>query len=152
MDIDTGARALTFSQPGVTPSGQLSDPFTNMRLASQATLQQAQPSQAMERPPVPLFSQAMRMEDGGPQPSQLPSAAQPEMDMRCSQLSYLATPDFITPADQQFDVECERGTREVKHQRSPIQLSPNRIKRARKQNEGKPQHYTTSQPDLLHRW
>lgn len=106
-----------------TPSGQLSDPFNKMCLASQAMTQAPRPSQ---RPPVPLFSQA------APQPSQTRAAEYGDGgDLPCSQLDYLATPDFITPADQFGGMENDPNA-VVKHQRSPVQLSPNRIKRARR--------------------
>ena len=132
--MEVESREAMLSQHGVTPSAQLTGDLIKMCLLSQ---QQQQPSQAFERPPVPLFSQAEL------HPSQAPAAAPPDGlgfggDVRCSQMDYLATPDYITPADQQFDVDCDPGNKDAKHVRSPAQLSPNRGKRARKLGDGAP--------------
>ena len=113
--------------PSATPSGQLSDPFNKMCLLSQVPMNMCDgPSQ---RPPVPLFSQAApTTSQSQPFNGSGPAAEGP--DVPCSQLEYLGTQDFMTPADQ-FDLEYDPagpGARE----RSPAQLSPNRIKRARK--------------------
>ncbi len=115
------------SQMGMEPTPatqQLSDPFKNMCIASQATL--GAPGAASQRPPVPLFSQTV------PTTYQINvnQGVADGPDVSCSQLDYLATQDFNTPADQ-FDLEYDPGAPAAR-QRSPAQLSPNRIKRARK--------------------
>jgi wee1-like protein kinase len=112
------------SQIEPTPSGQLSDPFKNMCIASQQPI--GAPGGATQRPPVPLFSQTVptTYQFNGP----APVADGP--DVPCSQLDYLGTQDFNTPADL-FDLEYDPGAPAAR-QRSPAQLSPNRIKRARK--------------------
>lgn len=127
-------RMANCSQISPTPSGHLSDPFKNMCLASQ---QRTNDSLESQRPPVPLFSQAAARQSQ-------PIAHAESCDVPCSQLEYLATQDFITPADQ-FGLEYEPGAANgVRHQRSPAQLSPNRIKRARKDPiEG-------NSPNILH--
>jgi len=110
--------------PSQTPSGQLSDPFKNMCLASQQPM--GPPGAASQRPPVPLFSQTVptTYQNFGN------GAVADGPDVSCSQLDCLGTQDFNTPADQ-FDLEYDPGAPAAR-QRSPAQLSPSRIKRARK--------------------
>lgn len=110
--------------PSQTPSGQLSDPFKNMCLASQQPT--GPPGAASQRPPVPLFSQTVptTYQNNG-----IGTVADGP-DVSCSQLDCLGTQDFNTPADQ-FDLEYDPGAPAAR-QRSPAQLSPSRIKRARK--------------------
>ena len=111
--------------PSATPSGQLSDPFRNMCIQSQGM---AAPSGAhFQRPPVPLFSQIPPTTSNATAAN---GAGCDGADIPCSQIDYLGTQDFITPADQ-FDLEYDPGVPAVR-QRSPAQLSPSRIKRARK--------------------
>ena len=122
---------LTFSSQEPTAS-QVGKFLNNMSIESQSM----QPSQR-ERPPVPLFSQAP---GSGPQPGAGTQQLSDGDGVECSQLidyAPMATPDFITPADQ-FGLEYEPGNNDAKHQRSPAQLSPNRLKRARKGDEGAP--------------
>jgi hypothetical protein len=109
---------LRFSQDTPTPSGQLAS-FGSLCLNSQP-VQASQPTQ--ERPLVPLFSA----------PDVVPCGSQPQ-DMLCSQ-EVLGTQDFITPADQ-FGLDYDPGNKDAVQQRSPARLSPNRVKRPRKDGE-----------------
>ncbi len=103
---------LRFSQEP-TPSGQLSNPFDKLCLSSQPHLSQL----TQDRPPVPMFSEDCL------------SSQQPQ-EMLCSQ-EVLGTQDFITPVDQ-FQLDYDPADKAVVHQRSPARLSPNRVKRPRK--------------------
>lgn len=86
-----------------------------------------QAPRASQRPPVPLFSQAAPQQ-GDARGGDLGEAN----DVPCSQVEYLGTQDFITPADQFGGIDANEPATGVRHQRSPAQLSPNRIKRARR--------------------
>lgn len=100
-----------------TPSQNLSDPFAGLNLASQS---QQVSSFQLKRAPIPLFSQA---NDQNQPPKD-------NAEVNVSQLDFLGTPDFITPADL-FQLEYNPNNQDAKNQRSPAQLSPNRAKRPR---------------------
>lgn len=92
-------------------SGQLADPFKNLCLGSQ---------QAKAR--IPLFHEEQE------------NFAPSQMGMHMDMGSQLTSQDFITPADQQFDMVDGGASQQqtaLVRQRSPAQLSPARQKRAR---------------------
>ena len=87
---------------------------------------------------MPLFAEAgppAATQRQHPRGSQLLGDAGFGLSQQPSQQGFLSTPDFITPVDQ-FQLEYDPGNKEARHQRSPAQLSPNRIKRPRKAGEG----------------
>lgn len=105
------------SQSQGMPSQNLSNPFQGLCLNSQP--RPSQPASG-ERRPVPLFCEGPASGGGSSQQQPLGLGSQ-EM---------LGTQDFITPVDNQFGLEYEPGAHDM--QRSPARLSPNRVKRPRK--------------------
>lgn len=105
---------LLFASQENMPSGQLANPFSAMSLDSQAS-QDVLRSRPGNRVSPPDY-------DGN------------EGMATCSQAEALGTQDYITPVDQ-FGTEADAapGARVA---RSPAQLSPNRMKRARRAGTG----------------
>mmetsp|Transcript_46151 Transcript_46151/g.88062 ORF Transcript_46151/g.88062 Transcript_46151/m.88062 type:complete len:508 (+) Transcript_46151:356-1879(+) len=64
--------------------------------------------------------------------------------LNCTQDNFFCTPDFCTPADQQFAVEYDPAKENNNRMRSPAPISPDRIKRRRQLD---PQEEEQSQPD-----
>ncbi|KAL6769489.1 WEE1 [Auxenochlorella protothecoides x Auxenochlorella symbiontica] len=98
------------------PSGQLANPFSAMSLDSQAS-QDVLRSRPGNRVSPPDY-------DGN------------EGMATCSQAEALGTQDYITPVDQ-FGTEADAAPG-ARLARSPAQLSPNRMKRARRAGTGTP--------------
>lgn len=119
---------------------QLSDPFQALQLASQGL---PPPGACVsQRAPVPLFSQSAAPSN------QLACPPLAEgMDVPCSQLDVVTTQDLITPVDQ-FQLDYDLVAPGLR-QRSPAQLSPSRVKRARKEGEGM-SHWNAMETQMLH--
>lgn len=103
---------LLFASQENMASGQLANPFSAMSLESQVSQDGVRGRQAACRPP-PAFDGSQTMS-------------------WTSQNEAPGTQDFITPVDQ-FATTAPQGLRPGP---SPAQLSPNRMKRARRVGQG----------------